>query len=115
MLKKIMRRLGWVPLKDYAELLSDDADHVLSMQQWADRHEERSRKEYQKLAEALAETREALHDRKQLHHLQRLLLDREAMLPPRPLFLRDAHYAHLDRNAMTTSGEDDNNDGASGQ
>lgn len=107
MIKGIMKKLGWVPLKDYAQLLSDDAEHVMAMRRWADDHEARSEERYRKLAEQLAETREALYDRKQLHHLQGLMLERQALLPSRPTFLKDAHNARLSDNENRTSATDD--------
>jgi hypothetical protein len=106
-MKTLMRWLGWAPLKELAEVQSEMADHVFSMRRWADKHEARSEHEFRKLAEQLAETREALHDRKQLHYLQRLIIDREAMMPPRPVFLQNAHNARpagTEPQPLTTDG-----------
>jgi hypothetical protein len=107
MIKGIMRRLGWVPLEDYAQIVRNDAKNSTAMRAWADEHEARSEDRYRKLAEQLAETREALYDRKQLHHLQGLMIDRAALLPTRPAFLKGAHNAHLTDNERGTPGDND--------
>lgn len=106
-MKTLMRWLGWVPLTDLAEIQSEMADQVFSMKRWADKLEDRSEHEFRKLAQQLSETREALHDRRQLAYMQSLILDRAAMMPPRPVFLQDAHYARpggTQSEPLTTDG-----------
>jgi hypothetical protein len=89
MFTKLMSLMGWVPAHTLESARLDNERTCLQLHVWAEDFKAEHERQYQELAERLAETRQHLFERDQRRHLEKLLLDYVNAMPPRPVILKE--------------------------